>query len=302
MIIRRRATPKIQQIEEIEEALIETPAPVEAEIIQPLKAETSDINETKQEPAAEQENEPEMQTGKIQADEPLNTEVQTQLPPVEEILTPEMELQKKLDEIEKIDISSLEFKERFERRRGERRRGYRRIDERTLVSRAQEEAQSIRELAAKEGYKNGIEEAHKELENLKASLAEFLNSKKEAYDAISGDMLELSLEIAKKIIKKEVELSQDVLKGVLTEVFDEVSSNEEKITIKVAPDEVEFARASMPEVLKNSVIDAKIVIAADETVEKGSCVVITSNGVIDANFSTQLSIIQNAFGIYKGGN
>ena len=58
----------------------------------------------------------------------------------------------------------------------------------------------------------------------------------------------------------------------------------------------------MPEVLKNSVIDAKIVIAADETVEKGSCVVITSNGVIDANFSTQLSIIQNAFGIYKGGN
>ena len=273
MIIRRRATPKIQQIEEIEEALIETPAPVEAEIIQSLKAETSDINETKQEPAAEQKNEPEMQTGKIQADEPLNTEVQTQLPPVEEILTPEMELQKKLDEIEKIDISSLEFKERFERRRGERRRGYRRI-----------------------------EEAHKELENLKASLAEFLNSKKEAYDAISGDMLELSLEIAKKIIKKEVELSQDVLKGVLTEVFDEVSSNEEKITIKVAPDEVEFARASMPEVLKNSVIDAKIVIAADETVEKGSCVVITSNGVIDANFSTQLSIIQNAFGIYKGGN
>ena len=39
MIIRRRATPKIQQIEEIEEALIETPAPVEAEIIQSLKGE-----------------------------------------------------------------------------------------------------------------------------------------------------------------------------------------------------------------------------------------------------------------------
>ena len=38
MIIRRRATPKIQQIEEIEEALIETPAPVEAEIIQSLKS------------------------------------------------------------------------------------------------------------------------------------------------------------------------------------------------------------------------------------------------------------------------
>ncbi len=98
-----------------------------------------------------------------------------------------------------------------------------------------------------------------------------------------------------------MELSGDVLKGVLSEVFDEISSNEEKITIKVAPDEVEFARASMPEILENSALDAKIVIIADEAVEKGSCVVITSNGVIDANFSTQLSIIQNAFGIYKGG-
>ncbi len=224
-----------------------------------------------------------------------------QIPSAPRVLTPEEELKQKLDEVEKIDISSLEFKERFERRRGERRRGYRRIDERTLVSRAQEEAQSIRELAAKEGYKNGIAEATAELEGLKNSLVEFLSSKKEAYDALSDDMLELSLEIAKKIIKKEVELSGDVLKGVLSEVFDEISSNEEKITIKVAPDEVEFARASMPEILENSALDAKIVIIADEAVEKGSCVVITSNGVIDANFSTQLSIIQNAFGIYKGG-
>ena len=85
-------------------------------------------------------------------------------------------------------------------------------------------------------------------------------------------------------------------------MFEEISSNEEKITIKVAPDEVDFARASMPDVLQNSAIDAKIVIVADEAIEKGSCVVMTSNGVIDANFSTQLSIIQNAFGIYKGGN
>ena len=99
-----------------------------------------------------------------------------------------------------------------------------------------------------------------------------------------------------------MELSDDILKGVLSEVFDEISSNEEKITIKVAPDEVDFARASMPDVLKNSAIDAKIIIVADENIEKGSCVVITSNGVIDANFSTQLAIIQNAFGIYKGGN
>ncbi len=295
MIIKKRLTPKIKP-EMMPEA--------EPEIIQDALLQDAQ-NSSHDEPQADtvQDILPKPDTAEKNQEAAQVQEIQEQkAPPVPEVLTTEMELQKKLDEIEKIDITSLEFKERFERRRGERRRGYRRIDERTLVSRAQEEAKSIREIAAKEGYKNGIEEAHAELENLKASLVEFLGSKKEAYDAISGDMLELSLEIAKKIIKKEVELSDDVLKGVLAEVFDEVSSNEEKITIKVAPDEVEFARASLPEILKNSAIDAKIIIVADESVEKGSCVVITSNGVIDANFSTQLSIIQNAFGIYKGGN
>ena len=74
-----------------------------------------------------------------------------------------------IGEFEKIDISEIEFKERVERRRGDRRKGFRRIDERTLVSRAQEEARSIRELAAKEGYKNGLENAQKEVEKLKVA-------------------------------------------------------------------------------------------------------------------------------------
>ncbi len=288
MIIRRRAVPKKKPEDTLninEQTLPKNPETAEA---------ASSLDVQVSQPPSLEEN--------ITEEAAKEAPVMPPVPEPPKVLTPEMEMAQKLEEIEKIDITSLEFKERFERRRGERRRGYRRIDERTLVSRAQEEAQSIRELAAKEGYKNGIEEAHTELETLKASLVEFLGSKKEAYDALSDDMLELSLEIAKKIIKKEVELSDDILKGVLTEVFEEISSNEEKITIKVAPDEVDFARASMPDVLQNSAIDAKIVIVADEAIEKGSCVVMTSNGVIDANFSTQLSIIQNAFGIYKGGN
>lgn len=210
-------------------------------------------------------------------------------------------LEEKLEQYEKIDVSLLEFQERYERRRGERRRGFRRIDERALVSRAQEEAQAIREVAAKEGYKNGLLEAQNEIDILKTSLNEFAHAKRAVYEEASDHILEIALEIAKKIIKKEVELSGEVLKGVMCEVFDELSPNDEKVTIKVHPDDVEFARLSLPEVLEESQVDAKVVIVGDEMIEKGSCTVVASNGVIDANFSTQLSIIQNAFGIYKGG-
>ena len=211
------------------------------------------------------------------------------------------DINSKLEEYEKIDVSVLEFKERYERRRGERRRGFRRIDERALVSRAQEEAHAIREIAAKEGYKNGLLEAQNEVEILKTSLSEFVSAKKVAYEELSSHILEISLEVAKKIIKKEVETSNEVLKAVMAEVFDELGSNDEKVTVKVHPEDVDFARLSLPEILADSVVDAKIIVVGDELVEKGSCTVVASNGVIDANFSTQLSIIQNAFGIYKGG-
>ena len=211
------------------------------------------------------------------------------------------ELETKLDEYEKVDVTLLEFKERYERRRGERRRGFRRIDERALVSRAQEEARTIREVAAKEGYKNGLLEAENEISMLKDTLSQIVSARKEAYEEMSGHILEIALEVAKKIIKKEVSLSNDVLKSVLAEVFNELGSNEDKITVKVHPEDVEFAKASIPEILADSPIDAKIIVTSDELVEKGSCTVVASNGVIDANFTTQLSIIQNAFGIYKGG-
>lgn len=208
---------------------------------------------------------------------------------------------KPLDEIqtiksyEDIDIDLIEFKERSERRRGDRRRGYRRIDERTLVSRAQAEAQNIKELSAKEGYKNGLEEAQKDIGALKAAIGEFLNSKSEVYDYISKDILEIALDVAKKIIKREVSLDNTVLKSVIQEVIDEIDVDEQKVTLNVHPDEITLARSFMPEILAQSQMDAKVIIVGDEDMEKGSCKVTASNGVIDANFSTQLTIIQNAF-------
>ncbi|MBP7211914.1 hypothetical protein KBA27_03685, partial [bacterium] len=57
------------------------------------------------------------------------------------------------------EIDNIDFAQRMERRRGDRRRGFRRIDDRNLVSRAQEEAGAIKDASAQEGYKEGIAKA-----------------------------------------------------------------------------------------------------------------------------------------------
>ncbi len=225
------------------------------------------------------------------------------LVPVEKKL-PEEE-KKKIDvekeAFEKIDISSIDFKERIERRRGDRRRGYRRIDERSLVSRAQSEANSIKELAAREGYQNGLRKASKEIQEIKESLVEFLAMKNEMYNDFYPHVAELAVEIAKKIIKKETAISKEVIKEITMAALDELNSDTEKITVKVNPEDCEFAAASLPEMLKEKGINAKLNVISDETVEKGGCIIIANNGVIDADINTQLAILQNAFGIYKGG-
>ena len=198
------------------------------------------------------------------------------------------------EEFEKIDISSIEFKERIERRRGDRRRGYRRIDERTLVSRAQSEAHTIKELAAREGYQTGLKKANNEILEIKNSIIEFLNMKDDIAKEFYPHIMEIS-------IKKEVEISPDILKEVIMETLEKTNSETEKITIKVNSADVEFATFSLPEIIEAKNITAKVNVQGDDTVEKGSCIIIANNGVIDANFTTQLAILQNAFGIYKGG-
>ena len=123
-----------------------------------------------------------------------------------EPITPSKMPEKKAEEFEdfeKIDISVIEFKERVERRRGDRRRGYRRIDERSLVSRAQQEAHTIKELAAREGYKNGFTEAQNQLEEIKEKLVDFFTMKDAMYDEFYPHVMEISFAIAKRIIKKE---------------------------------------------------------------------------------------------------
>ncbi len=213
----------------------------------------------------------------------------------------ENELPQNFNEFEKIDISSIEFKERVERRRGDRRRGYRRIDERSLVSRAQQEAHNIKELASREGYQQGLKKAREEVEKLTGALSEFLGMRDEMFEKFYPHVLEISLAAAQKIIKKEVELSQDILKNIIMSTMDELSSDTQKVEIKVNSADVEFARASLPEIIEARGDGVKIIIGQDDTVEIGSCIIIANNGVIDANFKTQLNVLQNAFGIYKGG-
>lgn len=193
------------------------------------------------------------------------------------------------------DFDKIDYNQRAERRRGDRRRGYRRIDDRNLISRAQQEAIMIKEQSAKEGYEKGVEAANEAVYALKESIEEFFDYKELMYEKVASDILDIAIKVAGKIIKKEVETDQKVLDFIVSDALKSLAKDENKIILKVNPTDVEYTKEIVPKLLSSGQFEAKIFVSGDKDVEEGSAVIETSNGIIDANISTQLELIKEAF-------
>lgn len=227
--------------------------------------------------------EPQIETGLLDGAE--ITEQAEEAVPQPEDNAPEFDL---------FDIENVDFEQRKERRRGSRRRGYRRIDDRNLVSRAQEESENIKKSAFDEGYKVGLEKASNDLNIFRDSLGKFMSAKQDVFEYIAPDILELSVDIAKKIIKKELETDPQVLINIIIDVLRSVSKSEPKITIRVRPQEVQFIKDTLPNITYQYGIDSNINIIADPSMQEGDCVFQTNNGIVDASIDTQVEIIKKA--------
>jgi len=218
---------------------------------------------------------------------------------IDDFILPSQAVIEKEEVVEEIvdvfDVDNFDFLQRDERRRGDRRRGYRRIDDRNLVSRAQMEATSIKETAIKDGYNQGLEKAQQDIEFLRTSLAEFFAYKEQVMQEISKDILEIALDVAQTIIKKEVSQDREILLNTVVDILKSNVKGDERVTLKVASDDVEYVKMSVPQILSISQTEAKISVIGQDYIEKGSVIVETSSGVVDASFKTQLDVLKEAF-------
>ncbi|MBR1424393.1 hypothetical protein IJ579_02380 [bacterium] len=224
---------------------------------------------------------------KQNVDEGIDEQIQTSQESVQSVI-PELS---KEEDVDLFDLDNIDFKQRQERRKGDRRRGFRRIDDRNLISRAREEANAIREAAAQEGYQEGINAAQEDIQSLKASLESFWGAKQAVYNEIAPEILDISLDIAKKIIKKEMSEDPQILIENIKEILKGLSREETKIMLKVNPSQTDILKQEIPQIVSAEGLEAKVIIIPDENTMEGGCLVTTTNGVIDATIETQLSII-----------
>lgn len=210
------------------------------------------------------------------------------------------EQSKKADETEKeeelniFDVDKIDFTQRKERRTGNRRRGYRRIDDRNLVSRAQDEAAQIKQAAYQEGFNAGLQQAESDLENFRNVLGAFMGAEDRVFNEIAPNILVIAMEIAEKIIKTEVKADPQIVLDTIIDVLKTLSKNEPKIVLRVNPLQVQYIKDTLPEEIRLLGMETKLSILSDESITEGGCIVQTNNGLVDASIEAQLEIVQNA--------
>ena len=139
-----------------------------------------------------------------------------------------------------------------------------------------------------------MEQASNDIADVKNAITAFLSAKQEVFEYIAPDILEISVDIAKKIIKREIQQEPGVILDNILEILKGLSKEETKITLRVNPEQVSLLKAEIPELMSTAGLDAKVLVVPDEELMEGGCMVTTTNGVIDATIETQLSVISEA--------
>ena len=200
-----------------------------------------------------------------------------------------------------LNLETIKFEPRQERREGSRRRGYRRSHDRNIVTRAQQDAVSIKETAKKDGYNEGIEQAKQDIQAIRENFAQFFNYKQEVFEKVSACIMDVAVEIASKILIKEVEADKDYILPIIKNVLEEINKTENKIVLKVMPKDVEIVRDRVNDIFSGNYFEAKISVVPDNEIKNGGVRVETSNGIVDATIETQLAIIEKALKTQEEG-
>ena len=181
-----------------------------------------------------------------------------------------------------------------------------------MLSKANAEANLTRSGAAEEGYAEGLLRARADVEadlterfdrRVKELCAEVDDTVRSIVDArevmwqgVEGEIMALSLEIARKVIKIEVKQNREVVAEVVKDALRRVTERD-SVRIVVHPallDEVREQRADLILALDNV---QNLAIDSDQRVSPGGCIIETNAGCIDAKLETQMEQVEQALRI-----
>jgi flagellar assembly protein FliH len=150
----------------------------------------------------------------------------------------------------------------------------------------------------REGENTGFEQGTQKIEPLISSIRNALiqldRIRKETYQHIEKEVVELALAIAQKVICREIATDKETVLCVAKEALAKVD-DPGKIKIKMSPSDLQFFSETRYQ-LSNLISDIdNVTFEAEESIQSGGCVIETDLGEIDARIERQLQAVEESF-------
>lgn len=142
----------------------------------------------------------------------------------------------------------------------------------------------------KAGMASGTATVQPVLERMTASIAELASYRARFRRDSEPELLKLALAVARKILRRELTVDPHSLLGILKAALETINQAE-VLCVRVAPDDA----AQISGKLAGLGLPDAVEVVGDRTLERGSLVLDTRRGQIDASIQTQLAEIENGF-------
>lgn len=169
----------------------------------------------------------------------------------------------------------------------------------------QERMKTLEDNACKKGYAEGhakglakglaegkdeVSASLKRLGEIIVSLDQFRENK---LTELLPNIIELSLEIAKKIVHKEIDLDRNLIVSVARDAIKKVGEKEENVVIKVNPLDYEVM-ISYIDLLKEQSGLKNVSVELSASISPGGCYIETPIGEVDARLEDQMKEVEDA--------
>jgi flagellar assembly protein FliH len=175
-----------------------------------------------------------------------------------------------------------------------------------------EELEAIRAAAREEGFAEGLDagqaeghaagyeeglalgraEAAEELEHLRQLATTFGDAVTQADEAISNDVLELALHLARGMVRTAFDVKPDLIIPVVREAIDYLPNLQQPALLMLHPEDALIVKSGIGHELDKS--GWRIV--EDETIARGGCKVDTASNQIDAQIGARWQRLAHALG------
>ena len=147
-----------------------------------------------------------------------------------------------------------------------------------------------------EGLARGIQEGQKEvrerLGRLESVIRELERVKERKIEELLPEIVDLSLDIARKIIHRKIEQDREIIVSVVREAIHRLG-REETMTIRVNPADYDTMISNI-EVLREETRLRDVTVEPSASVSPGGCTIETPSGEVDARVEEQIREIRDA--------